>query len=132
MENGMDNGYFNFKMRQAREAYDEAEGLFADNAELRYVVNSVYYAYYYPVLALLGAAGHSSGMQSITLSLFEKFFRPAGLIDDRFFLSIRKAFDLKPKCSEPALTHIDRSTVEELLRNARDFHSAVKAAASRQ
>lgn len=131
MENGGNRAYFGFKLRQAREACEEAEGLLADNAELRYVVNSVYYAYYYPVLALLDAAGHKAEMQSVSIAFFEKLFKPTGLIEDRFFLSLRKAFDLKPKCTDPAPKFIDRSTAQELLRDAQDFCQAVETAALR-
>ncbi len=129
METRTTEGYFDLKMRQAREAYGEAAGLLADGAELRYVVNSIYYAYYYPVVALLHAAGRSAGMQSVSLALFERLFRPTGLIDDRFFHSIRTAFDLKPKCTEPASRQIGLGAVEGLLRDARDFQRAVAEAA---
>jgi len=100
MESSNRNGYFAFKMQQAREAYDEARGLLEDNAELRYVMNSLYYAYYYPVLALLQAAGSGAAMQSVSIALFERRFSGSGIIDYRFFPSIRKAFELKPKCTD--------------------------------
>lgn len=127
-----DSGYAGLKMRQAREACDEAEGLLADGAELRYVVNSIYYAYYYPVRALLAAAGRSAGMHSVSIALFEQLFRPAGIIEDRFFTSISTAFALKPKCAETAPHPIDHAVVEGLVRDARNFIAAAEAAAGRE
>ncbi len=66
-----DGAYLRFKMKQAGEALAEAEGLLADGAELSYVVNSLYFAFYYPVLGLLHARGMAAGMQSVSIGLFE-------------------------------------------------------------
>ncbi len=116
-----DREYLRFKMKQAGEALAEAEGLLADGAELSYVVNSLYYAFYYPVLGLLHARGVAAGMQSVSIGLFEREFIQAGLIDRQHFNSLRKAFALKPKCSTAELKMITRPDVERLLEDARAF-----------
>ena len=116
-----DREYLRFKMKQAGEALDEAEGLFADGAELSYVVNSLYYAFYYPVLGLLHAKGTPAAMQSVSIGLFEREFIQAGIIDQRFSDSLRRAFELKPKCSTAELKMITRADIETLLADARAF-----------
>jgi hypothetical protein len=116
-----DREFLRYKMKQAQEALDEAEGLLADGAELGYVVNSVYYAFYYPVLGLLHARGTPAAMQSVSIALFEREFIQTGLIEKRFSDSIRKAFELKPKCSTTELKMISRPDVETLLADARAF-----------
>ena len=131
MESKNRNGYFAFKMEQAREAYNEAQGLLEDDAELRYVMNSLYYAYYYPVLALLQAAGSGAAMQSVSIALFEKRFSGSGIIDYRFFPAIRKAFELKPKCTDAVPRFIDRAAVDTLFQDAQDFYHAVETAEHR-
>jgi uncharacterized protein (UPF0332 family) len=123
METGEENrAYVRFKLTQAREAYEDAQGLLADGAGLSYVVNSLFYAFYYPVLAMLRARGVPAAMQSVSISLFEKTFSEAGIFEHRFFRALRMAFELKPKCSAPESIPIDRAEVEMLLV---DFQEAV-------
>jgi uncharacterized protein (UPF0332 family) len=117
--------YVRYKLSKAKEAYDEAQGLLAFDAEPGYVMNSLYYAFYYPVLALLHARGVPAAMQSVSIALFEREFVKTGLIEQRFFQSLRKAFELKPKCSTPELKLITRGDVEALFTDARDFIETV-------
>jgi uncharacterized protein (UPF0332 family) len=114
-----------FKMTQAQEAWEEARGLLEDGAELQYVANSLYYAYYYPVLALLRKHDLSAGMQSVSIGLFEKHFIETGAIDARFGKALRRAFELKPKCGTVELKQFDRAEIESLLADALDFHRAL-------
>jgi uncharacterized protein (UPF0332 family) len=118
-----------YKLSQARESVREARGLYSDGAELKYVVNSLYYGFYYPVLALLHAKGTPAAMQSVSIALFEKEFLPTGLFEQRSFDAIRKAFELKPKCSGGTLALITRDDVEQLIREAELFMAAVSRVA---
>jgi uncharacterized protein (UPF0332 family) len=117
--------YVRLKLAQAREAYPEAAGLLADEAGLGYVVNSLYYAFYYPVLALLQVKGVPAAMQSVSIALFEREFGKASFIEQRFFRSLRKAYELKPKCSAPQLNMITRDEVVTLMADARSFLASV-------
>jgi uncharacterized protein (UPF0332 family) len=118
-------GYVRLKLAQAEEAYTEAAGLMADEAELGYVANSLYYAFYYPVLALLHVKGVPAAMQSVSIALFEREFIDMGFIEKRYFQSLRRAFELKPKCSTPALRMITSDEVKTLLTDARGFLETV-------
>jgi len=117
--------YIRLKLGQAREVIEEARGLLEDGAELKYAVNSVYYGFYYPVLGLLHAKGYGSSMQSISIALFEKEFRDSGLFEPSTLNSIRKAFELKPKCSSGTPVLITRDDVETLISEAELFAKAV-------
>jgi uncharacterized protein (UPF0332 family) len=117
--------YMRFKLAQARDAYEEAEALLSVGAGLGFVINSLYYAYYYPVLALLHAKGISAAMQSVSISLFEKEFVEKGLIERRFLNAMRKAFDLKPKCEPGDLKLAVRAEVEMLMAEAKEFLDVV-------
>jgi uncharacterized protein (UPF0332 family) len=77
---------------------------------LNYVVNSLYYAFYYPALALLHTKGIPAAMQSVSAALFEREFIKTGEIDQRFFRALRRLFELKPKCSTPQLNMISRDS----------------------
>ena len=116
-----DREFLRYKLKQAKESLAEAEGLLVDGAELGYVVNRLYYAFYYPVLGLLHATGTQAAMQSVSIALFEREYIQTGIVDKRFFDSIKKAFELKPKCSTTELKMIVRSDVETLLADARAF-----------
>lgn len=118
--------YVRLKLAQARETDEEAAGLLADEAELGYVVNSLYYAFYYPVLALLQVKGVPAAMQSVSIALFEREFGKASFIEQRFLRSLRKAYELKPKCSTPELKMISRDDVVTLLADARVFPATVR------
>lgn len=120
-----DREYANFKLSQARGALEDARGLLVDGAELIYVVNSLYYAFYYPALALLHTKGIPAAMQSVSIALFEREFIKTGAIDEDFFRALRRAFELKPKCSPPVLTIVTRHEVEALLADAAGFLDAV-------
>lgn len=120
-----DKEYIRFKLAQARDAYEEAQGLLADGADLGYVMNSLYYVFYYPVLALLRTRDIPATMQSISIALFEKEFVETGLFEKRFSRSLRRAFDLKPKCSSGELKMITREEIEVLLAEAREFLDSV-------
>ena len=119
-----DKEYIRFKLAQARDAYEEAKGLLAGGADLGYVVNSLYYACYYPVLALLRAKGIPAAMQTVSIALFEREFVEKGLFERRFLDALRRAFDLKPKCSPGELKMIVRAEVEALMAEASDFIDA--------
>ncbi|HUI66704.1 MAG TPA: HEPN domain-containing protein [Nitrospirota bacterium] len=118
--------YIRFKLAQARDAYEEAQGLFANGADLGYVLNSLYYAFYYPVLALLHSRDIPAAMQSVSIALFEKEFVETGLFEKHYYEALRRAFDLKPKCSSGELKMITRSEIEMLLAEAREFLDAVE------
>ena len=121
--------YLRFKLSQAKEAVEEARGLLEDGAELKYAVNSVYYGFYYPVLGLLHAKGYGASMQSVSIALFEKEFRDSGLFPSATFSAIRKAFELKPKCSGETLALTTREDVEKLVSEAEQFAKAVSRTA---
>jgi uncharacterized protein (UPF0332 family) len=123
--NKADREYARFKLAQAKVALEDAQGLLADGAELNFVVNSLYYAYYYPALALLHAKGIPAAMQSVSIALFEREFVKTRVVDERYFRALRTAFDLKPKCSVPQLNIISRHEVEALLADASGFIDAV-------
>jgi uncharacterized protein (UPF0332 family) len=118
-----------YKLSQAKESVNEARGLLSDDADLKYVVNSLYYGFSYAVLALLKAKGIPAAMQSVSIAMFEKEFVGTGLFEQRSFDAIRKAFVLKPKCSGGTLTMITRKDVEDLLKEAELFMAAVSRVA---
>lgn len=114
------------RLNQARESLEEAKMLLVQDAEVNFVMNSLYYAFLYPVLGLLQARGISAPMQSTAIAFFEREFVLTGDVDVGFLDAIRKAFELRPACAcegQKKATHLD---VEQLLPLAEEFLENVR------
>lgn len=114
------------KLEQAQEALEEAYSLLAEGAELNFVINSVYYAFLYPVLGLLRARGIAPPLQSAAISLFEREFVQTGGFDQRFLDAIRRSFELRPSCDCEGPKNVERGDVEQLLPVAREFLERIR------
>jgi len=108
------------RLRQAREALEEARALRDSGMDAPLVQSALYQAYYYPVLALVYGGRMRDSMQSVTIGLFEQQFVRTGLISREHGDAVRKAFELKPKCSGGGLT-ASGDEVELLLSRAEEF-----------
>ncbi len=114
------------RLKQARESLEEAKTLLVQDAEVNFVMNSLYYAFLYPVLGLLQARGISAPMQSTAIALFEREFVQTGDIDGRFLDAIRKAFELRPVCACEGQKKATHQDVEQLLPIAEEFLENVR------
>ena len=114
------------RMKQARESLEEAKTLLVQDAEVNFVMNSLYYAFLYPVFGLLQARGISAPMQSTAIGLFEREFVEKGDIDKRFLEAIRNAFELRPACSCEGQKKATPEDVERLLPIAEEFLETVQ------
>jgi uncharacterized protein (UPF0332 family) len=114
------------RLAQARESLEEAKTLLVQDAEVNFVMNSLYYAFLYPILGLLQARGISAPMQSMAISLFEQEFIEKGDFDKRFLDAIQMAFDLRPACSCEGKKKALPQDIEQLLPIAGDFIEAVQ------
>jgi uncharacterized protein (UPF0332 family) len=87
------------RLKQARASLDEAQALLAAEMDIGFVLTSLYYAYYYPILALMNEGQVPSTMQSVALGLFERQYMNTGIFKNEYGAAIRRIFDIKPKCS---------------------------------
>ncbi len=122
----MENARIQDRLKQARNFLKEAETLLSEGAELCFVINSLYYAMLYPVLALLGAWKITTYTQSASISTFDREFVEAGLFDKRFSEALHRAFELRPACACEGQKVITREDIERLLPQARDFQDIVE------
>ena len=114
------------KLSQAEESLEDAKTLLVQDAEVNFVMNSLYYAFLYPVLGLIQARGITSTMQSMAISFFEREFVEKGDIDRRFLDAIRRAFELRPACSCEGQKKATPQDVEGLLPVAEEFLDSVR------
>ncbi len=112
------------RLSHARESLKDANDLFREGAELRFVMNNLYYAFLYPALGLLQARQLPAPMQSTAISLFDREYVQTGIFERRFLDAFRKAFDLRPACE--CQKKIEKADIEELLPVAQDFLDAVE------
>jgi len=100
--------------------------LLIQDAEVNFVMNSLYYAFLYPVLGLLQTRGIAAPMQSTAISLFEREFSDKGDIETKFIDAIRMAFELRPACSCEGQMKATSGDVEQLLPLAEGFLESVE------
>ena len=83
------------RLQQAEESLDEAQFLFDGGKSLRSVINRVYYAMFYAILALLIFEPFGSSKHSAVLSYFNLHFIKNGRIPKELGRAVNKAFDLQ-------------------------------------
>jgi uncharacterized protein (UPF0332 family) len=108
------------RLDQAREALAEAKVLLADGMDIGFVLTNLFYAFYYPILAIMNEGQVPSTMQSITIGLFDQQFIKAGIFRQEYADAVHRVFTLKPKCSGEK-TPVSSDEVNKLLALARDF-----------
>ncbi len=112
------------RMIQARESLDQAKAVLEGDMDSGFVINGLYYAFYYPVVGLVYEGRTPSAMQSVVIGLFDRQFIGNGTFPKEFSKAIHRVFDLKPKCGgEPV--NISRDEIIHLTGIAQDFIAAV-------
>jgi uncharacterized protein (UPF0332 family) len=114
------------RLKQARESLEEAKALLVHDAEVNFVMNSLYYAFLYPILGLLQSRGMTAPMQSTAISLFDAEFVQKGDVELRFLVAARKAFDLRPACDCEGKKKATPKDIEQLLPIAEEFLQSVE------
>ena len=112
------------RMQQARESLDEAKALLEGDMDAGFVMNGLYYAFYYPVIALVYQGQVPSAMQSVVIGQFDKQFISTGTFPREFSEAIHRVFDLKPSCGGEKVT-VPQDEAVRLAKVAQDFIAAV-------
>ncbi|NTW64823.1 MAG: hypothetical protein HGB21_00715 [Nitrospirae bacterium] len=108
------------RLDQARAVLEEAKALLADEMDIGFVLTNLFYAFYYPMLAVMNEGQVPTTMQSITIALFDQQFIKAGIFRQEYADAVHRVFTLKPKCSGEK-TPVSADEVNKLLALARDF-----------
>ena len=122
----MKNNLAQSRMAQARESLQEARALLAEGMDMGFIMNNLYYAFFYPVLAVLNEGQVPTSMQSVTIALFDKEFIQTGVFEKRFVDALRRTFDIRPKCSV-APSEVSREDAERFAALAEEFMARVDA-----
>lgn len=115
-----------FRIQQAEESLDEAELLYRSGKSPRSVINRVYYAMFYSILALLIYEPYSSSKHSGVLSYFNRRFVKEGVIPEDIGRAVNKAFDLRIRGDYKEQVVLTREQVEPYIGHARGCTEAVR------
>lgn len=115
-----------YRLQQSEESLDEATFLLSGGKSPRSIVNRIYYAMFYAVLALLVDEPYSSSKHSGVLGYFNKRFIKEGLLDESLGVAINRAYELRQRGDYREFLSLSRDQVEPLLPEARSFIDAAK------
>jgi uncharacterized protein (UPF0332 family) len=113
-------------MQQAEDSLDEARFLFEGHKSTRSVINRIYYAMFYAILALLIYEPFGSSKHTAVLSYFNLNFVKRGLMPIELGRAVNKAFDLRQREDYRELPNITQAQVEPYFEQTRRFIDAVR------
>lgn len=123
IENQQD--YISYRLQKADESFADAE-LLAENRRWNSVVNRLYYASFYAVIALLLSRGIKSTTHDGCRTQFGLNFIKTGIIEKRYGKHFSKLFDLRQKGDYGDLFDYDKETVEPLVVLTKEFIQEIK------
>jgi len=115
-----------YRLKEANESIDEAIYLVSGKKSARSIINRVYYAMFYAVLALIVFEPYSSSKHSGVLSYFNKRFIKEGVFPEELGRLINRAFELRQRGDYREYVEIQYKEVEPLIEKARVFIQAVE------
>ena len=115
-----------YKLERSGETLEEAK-VMIQTSHLYGAANRIYYACFYAVSALLLSRNLSSPKHSGVLSLFNKNFVKTGLISVELGRFYSRLFDSRLESDYADLVTIDRVEVQDDIKTAEIFISAVKS-----
>jgi uncharacterized protein len=110
-----------YRLEQARESLDEATFLFSGEKSPRSIINRVYYAMFYAILALLIFEPYSSSKHSGILGYFNRRFIKEGVFDREMGRWVNKAFELRQRVDYREYFQVTRDQAADLLAKAQEF-----------
>lgn len=115
-----------YRLEQAKEAIDDAVFLFENNRGLRSVVNRIYYAMFYAVLALLVTEPFQGSKHSGVIGYFNKRFIREGVFPPEAGKYLNLAFEARQESDYKEFSELTAENVQELLSHARTFIEEVR------
>lgn len=115
-----------YRIQQAEESLEEAKFLLYGNKSPRSIINRVYYAMFYSVLALLIYEPYSSSKHSGVLSYFNRRFIKEGVFEKELGRSLNEAFELRQQEDYREYSTLDLEQIIPYIEKAELFIKAVK------
>lgn len=115
-----------YRLEEAENSIKEAEVLLREGMSLRSVMNRLYYAMFYSVLALLQEKELGTSKHYGAISLFDREFIKGGIFDKELSKTLHRAFELRQKGDYMEQAEVTKNDVDEMLPKTKDFVSKVK------
>jgi uncharacterized protein (UPF0332 family) len=115
-----------YRLNEADDSIKEAEVLLREGMSMRAVMNRLYYALFYAVLALLQKEQLTTSKHSGVISRFDSEFVKKGVFDKELSKTLHRAFDLRHKGDYMEEAEVTKEDVDEMLPKVADFVSQVK------
>lgn len=116
-----------YRLEQAGESLDEAKFLLSGEKSTRSIINRVYYAMFYAILALLIYEAYSSSKHSGVLGYFNRRFIKEGVFEREMGRWVNKAFELRQRGDYREYFEVPRDQAAELVAKAGQFVSIVRS-----
>ena len=113
-------------MKQAEESLEGALALLEGGMGAGLAVTGVYYAFYYPVLALVSGGRVPDTMHHVIIGLFERQYIATGIFHRKYSDALHRLLSLRPGCGCEAPLVAD-DEIEGLAALSREFISEVAA-----
>ena len=115
-----------YRLKQADDSIKEAEVLLKEGMSLRSVMNRLYYAMFYAVLAVLQEKQLGTSKHYGAISLFDREFIKSGIFDKELSKTLHRAFELRQKGDYMEQPDIKKEDIDEIFSKAIDFVSRIK------
>jgi uncharacterized protein (UPF0332 family) len=110
-----------YRLSQAQESLREAQVLLREGMSLRSVMNRLYYAMFYAVLALLQTKQLGTSKHSGAIALFDREFVKTGIFPKEMSKALHRAFELRQKGDYLEDMEIARADIDEVMPLAEEF-----------
>ncbi len=115
-----------YRLKQATETLDEAQYLLSGEKSPRSVINRVYYAMFYAILALLIFEPYTSSKHSGVLSYFNRRFIKSGLLPNELGEAVNIAFEMRQRGDYREYVELVYEQVEPFIDKAEGFIATVR------
>lgn len=115
-----------YRLKQADDSIKEAEVLLKEGMSLRSVMNRLYYAMFYAVLALLQEKQLGTSKHYGAISLFDREFIKSGIFDKELSKTLHRSFELRQKGDYMEQPEITKADIDEILPKTVAFIKEIK------
>ncbi len=116
-----------YRLKEADDSIEEARVLLKESMSRRAIMNRLYYAMFYAVLALLQEKQIGTSKHAGAISLFDREFIKAGSFKKELSIALHRAFELRQKGDYMEQVDITKEDIDEIFPKALDFVNKTKA-----
>lgn len=116
----------NYRLKEAEDSVKEAKVLLDTGMSLRAVMNRLYYAMFYAVLALLQEKQTGTSKHYGVISMFDREFIKTDVFDKELSKALHRAFELRQKGDYMEQAEITKTDIDEIFPATLDFIEKIK------